>query len=69
MDNSEVMKDPNAQRHRAAKDYCTNTVFVDHSEADESLIHNLRFSAFCAGWDAAMKLYGEGDYSNEDVGL
>lgn len=45
------------------KDYCTKTFFTDETGNDETLIYNMRFMAFGAGFRAALQLL-----SNENPG-
>ena len=44
----------NKERNNAATQYIEQTTHVDKTENDEALIKNMRFMAFCAGWDEAM---------------
>lgn len=41
-------------KKKQASDYASKTIHLSHGEDidDEALVHNIRFMAFLAGWDA-----------------
>lgn len=41
-----------SERDKAANEYADGTVFVDESGDDETLVRNIRFMAFSAGYEA-----------------
>jgi hypothetical protein len=43
-----------SKRNKMATEYTEGTVHIDKTGDDEALVQNLRFMAFCAGWDAAL---------------
>lgn len=52
------------KKSKAAADYVNTTVFTDETGNDEVLIKNMRFMAFCAGWEAAFSIGMEAQSSS-----
>lgn len=43
------------EAEKRAREYCVGTVFTDETGNDETLIYNIRFMAFCAGFEAGQQ--------------